>query len=254
MNTCVLCLRRRNALECTIRSRSRWNGVGWSESGSGTSRSAGYERVASGESCSSRRSTRSRKLERAKAWAIRWRAYLVLPRNFLRKRPEACRAVVEVVEQETPRELGPAAGLEGVVGHLVAQRHALLARPRGHLLEPVDRVPALAHRRRPPLPARRRLEVGVGAQRAVRRRGRGRRPVGTAAPRHEDGGAEDDGPPHSRSRKGAQLSVVPLRTQKSDRGAVSRGVIRAPVPSGTDAVAAVPCCDLDGRGGVLNQA
>ena len=35
MNTCVLCLRRRNAFEWTIRSRSRTNGVRWSESGLG---------------------------------------------------------------------------------------------------------------------------------------------------------------------------------------------------------------------------
>src|SRR5881397_975473 len=34
MNTCVLCLSRRNAFECTIRSRSRWNAVlsGWGSS------------------------------------------------------------------------------------------------------------------------------------------------------------------------------------------------------------------------------
>src|ERR687893_1218071 len=70
MNTWVLCFSRRNALECTIRSRSRWKGVRWSESGSGSSRTAGYERVASGESdSSSRRSIRSRKLVRA-SWAI----------------------------------------------------------------------------------------------------------------------------------------------------------------------------------------
>src|SRR6478609_8566910 len=50
MNTCVLCLRRRNAFECTMRSRSRWNGVRSGESGSGRTRLAGYERVASGES------------------------------------------------------------------------------------------------------------------------------------------------------------------------------------------------------------
>ena len=53
MKTCVLCFRRRNGFECTIRSRSRWNGVRWSESGSGSSRTAGYERMASGESHSS---------------------------------------------------------------------------------------------------------------------------------------------------------------------------------------------------------
>src|SRR4051794_24267683 len=50
MNTCVLCLSRRNAFEWTIRSRSRWNGVRSGESGSGTQRRAGYERVASGDS------------------------------------------------------------------------------------------------------------------------------------------------------------------------------------------------------------
>src|SRR5690348_3003881 len=50
MNTCVLCLRRRNDFEWTMRSRSRWNGVRSGESGSGRARLAGYERVASGES------------------------------------------------------------------------------------------------------------------------------------------------------------------------------------------------------------
>src|SRR3954470_15633262 len=51
MKTWVLCLRRRNALECTIRSRSRWNGVRSGESSSATARRAGYERAASGDSC-----------------------------------------------------------------------------------------------------------------------------------------------------------------------------------------------------------
>src|ERR671910_360762 len=46
MNTCVLCFRRRNAFECTIRSRSRWNGVRTALSSSGSRRIAGYERVA----------------------------------------------------------------------------------------------------------------------------------------------------------------------------------------------------------------
>src|SRR4051812_38498334 len=50
MNTWVLCLRRRNALEWTIRSRSRWNGVRRGESSSGAARRAGYERAASGDS------------------------------------------------------------------------------------------------------------------------------------------------------------------------------------------------------------
>src|SRR5918992_1988545 len=153
MNTCVLCLSRRNALECTIRSRSRWNGVRWSESSSGSSRTAGYERVASGESCCSYRSIRSLKLERAKAWAMPRRAYLPLARRLLGERLEARRAVVEVVQQEAAREPRAAARLERVVGHVVVQRHALTARPGGHLLEPVDRVPALVRGRSPPLPA-----------------------------------------------------------------------------------------------------
>src|SRR3954451_6410433 len=50
MKTCVLCLSRRNALECKIRSRSRWNGVRSGESSSATARRAGYERAASGDS------------------------------------------------------------------------------------------------------------------------------------------------------------------------------------------------------------
>src|SRR5436305_3382442 len=50
MKTCVLCLRRRNDFEWTMRSRSRWNGVRSGESGSGRTRLAGYERVASGDS------------------------------------------------------------------------------------------------------------------------------------------------------------------------------------------------------------
>ena len=62
MNTWVLCLSRRKALLCTIRSRSRWNGVRWSESGSGSRRRAGYERVAAGASSrSSRAAMRSAK-------------------------------------------------------------------------------------------------------------------------------------------------------------------------------------------------
>src|SRR4051812_12471433 len=51
MNPCVLCFSRRNALEWTIRSRSRWNGVRSDESSSVTARRAGYERAASGDSC-----------------------------------------------------------------------------------------------------------------------------------------------------------------------------------------------------------
>jgi hypothetical protein len=49
MKTWVLCLSRRNAFECTIRSRSRWNGVRIGESSSATARRAGYERAASGD-------------------------------------------------------------------------------------------------------------------------------------------------------------------------------------------------------------
>src|SRR5438270_6435315 len=53
MNTWVLCFSRRNAFECTIRSRSRWNGVRRGESSSGATRRAGYERAASGDSVAS---------------------------------------------------------------------------------------------------------------------------------------------------------------------------------------------------------
>src|ERR687896_751838 len=130
MNTCVLCLRRLNAFEWTMRSRSRWNGVRWSESGSGSSREAGYERVASGESCSSFRSTRARKLDRAKACAMPWRAYLVLLRDLPRQRPEPRGAVVEVVQKEAAGELRLAARLDGLVGHAVLQGQAAPVRPR----------------------------------------------------------------------------------------------------------------------------
>src|SRR5688572_16655548 len=50
MKTCVLCFSRRNAFECTMRSRSRWKGVRSGESSSWTARRAGYERAASGDS------------------------------------------------------------------------------------------------------------------------------------------------------------------------------------------------------------
>ena len=52
MNTWVFCLSRRNALQCTIRSRSRWKGVRSEQSSSsGRSRPAPpYERTASGDS------------------------------------------------------------------------------------------------------------------------------------------------------------------------------------------------------------
>ena len=61
--TCVLWRRRRNALEWTIRSRSRWNGVRRRHSSSGASRPrVSYERTASGEShCSSCSRTASAK-------------------------------------------------------------------------------------------------------------------------------------------------------------------------------------------------
>src|ERR671934_1441347 len=62
MYTCVLCFRRRNALQWTTRSRSRWNGVRTRESSSSSSRRAGYERCASGDrNASSRAEMRSRK-------------------------------------------------------------------------------------------------------------------------------------------------------------------------------------------------
>src|ERR671934_1015934 len=62
MYTCVLCFRRRNALQWTTRSRSRWNGVRTGESSSSSSRRAGYERCASGDrNSSSRAEMRSRR-------------------------------------------------------------------------------------------------------------------------------------------------------------------------------------------------
>src|SRR3954452_12092403 len=50
MKTWVLCLRRRNALEWTIRSRLRWSGCPSGESSSAPPRRAGYERAAGGDS------------------------------------------------------------------------------------------------------------------------------------------------------------------------------------------------------------
>src|SRR5829696_608708 len=90
MNTWVLCFRRRNALECTIRSRSRWKGVRWSESDSESSRTAGYERVASGESDSSSRSIRSLNEVRA-SWAMAPRLSQFTQRPT-RSRPRGCGA------------------------------------------------------------------------------------------------------------------------------------------------------------------
>src|SRR5436309_5632555 len=51
MKTCVLPLSRRNAFECRIRSRSRWNGVRKRQSSSSRRRPrVAYERTASGDS------------------------------------------------------------------------------------------------------------------------------------------------------------------------------------------------------------
>jgi hypothetical protein len=55
MNTCVLCFSRRKALQCTMRSRSRWNGER-SEHSSGSGCSLPWladERTASGSSSTS---------------------------------------------------------------------------------------------------------------------------------------------------------------------------------------------------------
>src|SRR5919204_6015353 len=63
MKTCVLCISRRNDLECTIRSRSRWNGVRTEHGSSSWTRPPpSYERTASGEShcCSSSRTWASK--------------------------------------------------------------------------------------------------------------------------------------------------------------------------------------------------
>src|SRR5918998_2203132 len=64
MKTCVLPFSRRNGFECTIRSRSRWNGVRTRHSASGAERPrVSYERTASGESdrssCSRTRSAKA---------------------------------------------------------------------------------------------------------------------------------------------------------------------------------------------------
>src|SRR5919109_5221509 len=102
MNTWVLCFSRRNDFECTIRSRSRWNGVRWSESGSGSARTAGYERVASGDSdSSSSRSIRSLNEVRA-SWAIGRPDCGTSPVGWCEGRG----GDVELIEQEAPGELG----------------------------------------------------------------------------------------------------------------------------------------------------
>src|ERR687895_210803 len=105
MNTCVLCFKRRNALECTTRSRSRWNGVRWSESGSDLSRLAGYERAARGESdSSSSRSIRSRKEVRA-SWAMP--ARLCQPRGSASGDRKPAHAVFDSYRRLLPRGHSP---------------------------------------------------------------------------------------------------------------------------------------------------
>src|SRR5579875_219981 len=65
MKTCVLCFRRRNALQCRMRSRSRWYSVRSGEGGSGRSRPRlVLLRAAYGESRSSRASSRARTVSR----------------------------------------------------------------------------------------------------------------------------------------------------------------------------------------------
>src|SRR5919199_5320950 len=143
MKTCVLCLRRRNAFECTMRSRSRWNGVRSGESGSGTARRAGYERAASGES------------ERSSNAAMRsWK---------LSSTAVAIEAIV------SPR---PAAGSAGVRYRRLRRGHARdrdAVRRAAHVVEPgpveeVDRLGVAAV-----LAADPELEVGLGLPAGPRR-------------------------------------------------------------------------------------
>src|SRR3954452_7904130 len=63
--TCVLCLSRRNALACTIRSRSRCSGERSPQSSSARRRRAGHERAASGASSASSHARRRSASERA---------------------------------------------------------------------------------------------------------------------------------------------------------------------------------------------
>src|SRR5690348_16193212 len=62
MNTCVLCMRRRNAFEWTIRSRSRWKSVRIGSRGSGRARprDAALRAAYGARSCSSHASVVSR--------------------------------------------------------------------------------------------------------------------------------------------------------------------------------------------------
>src|SRR5215210_2565943 len=167
MNTCVLCFRRRNGFECTIRSRSRWNGVRWSESGSDSSRTAGYERMASGDSDSSSRSIRSRNDVRASC---------AIPGadcgTSLGGWRESGGADVELVEQEAACELGLAARVERLVRGVVGERVALLARARDGPLELVDRRLPLLRRGIAPV-----LAVGHLERHAEGLRGRGLSPA-----------------------------------------------------------------------------
>src|SRR3954449_7762388 len=126
MNTCVLCLRRRNDFEWTTRSRSRWNGVRSGESGSGRTRFAGYERVASGDShaCSH-------------AWVRSWKC------SAAGATVATCR-----LSQQIRAELRPSRGLPAVRQRRVRRRHPRdrhAVRRAAHVVEPghveeVDRV------------------------------------------------------------------------------------------------------------------
>src|SRR5687767_13718068 len=154
MNTCVLCFSRRNAFEWTIRSRSLWKGVRWSESGSGSSRTAGYERVASGERPSSCRSIRSRNEVRA-SWAM---SAADCGTSFCRWR-KGRGADVQLVQQKSLCELRLAASLERAVREVVRERVALLPRARHRVLELVDGRLALLGRGLMPVRAGRHLEL-----------------------------------------------------------------------------------------------
>src|SRR5215218_6189844 len=184
MKTWVLCLRRRNAFECTIRSRSRWNGVRWSESG--CARRAGYERVASGDSSFSLRSIRSRKRVRT-AWVTGAR----LSAREALAGAEGGRARVELVQLEPAGVRLAAPALEQVVGVVVLDRRPVTGRrpggAAGELPHGLDRPVALADVRVLPVGAadEPRGRADPGAAREVRL---ARRRIAAAAARHGERG------------------------------------------------------------------
>src|SRR5215212_8702987 len=248
MNTWVLCLRRRKAFECTIRSRSRWNGVRWEESCSGSSRRAGYERSASGESRSSWSSMRSRN-EPGDVAAVRGTA----PRLPLAaQRIERGRAVVHLIEKEAAREIVPAAGVDRVVGLLRRKRGAVGVGSPRYLLELADHRHALADREPLPIAAAGGLQLGRAEPNRPAAWARGRV---TAAARHQRGGREQTRGAleagHGLPRKASQESVVePARLHMSRTTRPKSATLACGSATGREG----PDDDDPGFGGVLNQS